>query len=133
MSEQFDVDRRIEQEFEAGWNNNIPFFYLNSPNENMPETYINVLSFSDTEQNVSIASNEKVRNICSLVGEIRTPLGTGDGYATKLAEVFAAIFRNEDIGGIKFGVARKSKTNEGSHFGINVFIPYDWDSTTAII
>ena len=133
MSEQFDVDRRIEQEFEAGWNDRTSFFYMNSPNENTTDTYINVLSFSDSEVNVSIASSEKVRNICSLVGEIRTPLGEGDQQATKLAEVFTKIFRNKDIGGIKFGVARKSKTNEGSHFGINVFIPYDWDSTTAII
>jgi len=129
MTEQYEVDKRIEKEFIAEWTNGIPFFFMNAPSKKMPATYINVLSMTDSEENICIG---RVRTFCSLIGEIRTPLGVGVQAAQELASTFRNIFRNNDIGGISFTVGKSEPGERGTHYGIDVMVSYDWDSNVVL-
>lgn len=127
MADQWDIDRLIETTFIANWSNGIDYYFANSPPPNdTPDTYINVLSFPGTRNNVTIGKL-KTRCIGTLIAEVRHPKHTGTGPIMRHAEEFADIFENKTIGGVHFREANITPSPTATHYGTNVLIAYIWD------
>jgi hypothetical protein len=138
MDNQSAKNQVIEQRFETAWGGlkatdggKCDVFFKNSPMPpTMPDEYINVLAFDGGGEN-HVIPNNKTRRFCSVVGEVRTPKGQGTARAEELAHDFQEIYENQTISGMHFRVASVSEVDGQSHYGINVFIPYEWERGNA--
>jgi len=132
MANQFTQDSLIQSTFSTAWSDQTPVFFENHDvdSSSMPDEFINVLSLAGSKQNISL-SPVKTRCFCSVVGEIRVPKGEGKGRALTLAQDFEDIFENKQIGIMHFSESSRSEINARAHYGINVFIPYQWEYSNA--
>lgn len=131
MDNQGSQNAIIEQTFVTAWADQTPVYFKNDEiPDTLPEEYINVLALDGGGQVIYIPNN-KTRRFCSVVGEIRVPKGQGAGRAQALAHDFQEIFENKTISNMRFRSADVSEVDGRSHYGINVFIPYEWDRNNA--
>ena len=127
MANQATQNSLIESTFITAWDDETAYYFRNQfPPATMPAEYINVLTFDGVGNKVFLNQGKR-RKACSVVGEIRVPKGQGPGRADTLAQMFLDIYQDQFIGSMRFRQASISEVNGQSHYGVNVFIPYQWD------
>lgn len=97
--EQAAITARIERE----WGGRTPIAFGNQEIDPAGQAHLEVRIVNQAAFNASVAAtSQRVRHPGMVVGNIRVPLGTGDGHARDLGDHFAAIFRNLTADGITF-------------------------------
>ena len=129
MRTQLKVDATLERHLERNWTNGVAIFYENNMPKNPPDEYVNYMSMLGSSDNVSIGRDANKRKFRTIIAEVRIQKGTGKGRATKLVQEFSDIFENQILDSfISTFTANESEAHSPSHYGINVAIPYYWDS-----
>ena len=133
MSSQQTVDELLINALTTDWTaTGVLVIYENDETPPPKSEYMNFMSLTGSAQNVSIGTNKKTREFCTIIAEIRVPKHDGKGRATALAKTFQDIFMNEIIGTfVHCFEASKEAVKTNSHYGINVSIPYWWDYTNG--
>ena len=133
MRDQQIVDGLLISALQSGWNSTgVKVIYENDEITPPTSEYMNFMSLTGSAQNISIGTNKKTREFCTIIAEIRVSKHDGKGRASALAKIFQDIFMNKIIGTyIHCFEASKEATKTNSHYGINVSIPYYWDYNNA--
>lgn len=128
MADQSTIDQAIETRWIANWTNGVKSYFMNAPTpSSFPEEYVNVLIMSDDANVVALGTGQKIREVGTVIIEVRYKKHTGTRRGTDLATEAGAIFDGELFDGIHFQAARQNKVYPKDRAGVNVVIPFWWD------
>ena len=123
----------IMREVASEWTGTTPIAWPNTDLEPDGAAHIRVVIANQTAFNADIADGaHTVRYPGLLVFEIRYPIGGGEGPALEDADDLAALFRNRNLGGLRFRAptVRRLGSTDG-YYLVQVDCPFYRDSIHA--
>lgn len=122
----------IRNRFESQWSSPIPAFILENKKVSKPTDAPWVrMTIQNGDANVACVGGSTIRyrHDGSVIVEIWTPLGEGDGEARELGDLAASIFRGWESGGLRFWAPRVVPLGErNGWYRVNMIAPFQRDT-----